>query len=62
MSRSFINFATVFSALALLSAISLILVSCEGRTEKNMVPSGDTIEVVIAKDTVAEFKNQIITE
>lgn len=34
------------AALAVILAISLSVTSCKGRTMDNMVPSGDTVEVV----------------
>lgn len=39
----------------LLSAVvvSLSLCSCKGRTDSNMVPNGETVDVVIPEDTTS---------
>ena len=36
--------------------------SCKGMTLDNIVPTGDTIEVVIMTDTANQNNQQIITE
>ena len=33
------------------AAMVLLLASCQGRTTENMVPKGDTVEVVVAPPT-----------
>ncbi|MDE6247570.1 MAG: hypothetical protein K2M41_06995 [Muribaculaceae bacterium] len=43
-----------FAYPAAVAILSLILTSCSGRTEKNMVPTGETIEVVIPEEDQAE--------
>lgn len=43
VSRSFINFALFFTIITL----SIALSGCKGRTMENMVPTGDTVEVVV---------------
>lgn len=58
MSRRFIKFAQIFSLALPLVAIML---SCKGRTSENMVPTGDTVEVVIMQDTTMQINQQIIT-
>lgn len=40
-----------FAAPILLVAAMLLIVSCKGRTTENMVPDGDTIEVIITTTT-----------
>lgn len=45
--------------------ITLILTSCTGRTDKNMTPTGDTIEVVIpepANEQVQDFTPESVPE
>ncbi|MBD5310150.1 MAG: hypothetical protein HDS10_07020 [Bacteroides sp.] len=43
------SLSLLLMAISLLGAIALC--SCAGRTSKDMVPNGDTVEVVIASQT-----------
>ena len=52
-SRSLINFA-LGCCLILLACMAF---ACKGRTMENMEPSGETIEVVIMQDTIANNFN-----
>ena len=45
ISQRFLNFAASMTIVAVL----LLLSSCKGKTVDNMVPFGDTIEVVISQ-------------
>lgn len=41
------NFKTIAATVVATIVISIALSSCEGRKMSNMVPTGDTVEVVI---------------
>lgn len=56
-----------FTLLPLLPAafgIAVLLIGCKGRTAENMVPTGDTVEVVIEQPTTENdsISNSIITD
>ncbi|MCH5238613.1 MAG: hypothetical protein J1F38_00145 [Muribaculaceae bacterium] len=56
MSRRFINFARLFFCISIFALFSLATFSaCKGRTAENMVPTGDTVEVVIMQNNIAEI-------
>ena len=46
ISRRFINFALIF----FIASLASVFTACKGRTIDNVVPTGDTIEVVIIQE------------
>lgn len=50
------------AALMLAGATAFLFSACKGRTAKDMVPTGDTIEVVINTPQADSISNQTITD